>query len=199
MSHSCKEALPEEASPFACRQAQPTHGLSKPVRLPAQGATATGEGPRLLHHPENQTPVPHAQRRLFGQRQIVRSEVFEPKNPFLKQQVQFELENSDDLSRASSNLCDNQDNVVIRPEAILCEEGGSVDDNEMRLRNLRKESEAPGIPKARLNKPSTMSQAESYYPEVVPRLTKLSIFGDPWNQSKERNKNLIAELIRGNT
>jgi len=30
-------------------------------------------------------------------------------------------------------------------------------------------------------------------------MNKLSIFGDPWNQNNVRNKNLLAELIQGNT
>ena len=33
----------------------------------------------------------------------------------------------------------------------------------------------------------------------MPRLTKLSIFGDPWKQSHVRDKNLIQSLIQGNT
>ena len=50
-----------------------------------------------------------------------------------------------------------------------------------------------------LGKMTTMSQAESYYPEHQPRISKLSIFGDPWATKKERNKNLIAEIMKGNT
>ena len=30
-------------------------------------------------------------------------------------------------------------------------------------------------------------------------MTKKSIFGDPWGNAKDRNKNLIAELMKGNT
>ena len=46
-------------------------------------------------------------------------------------------------------------------------------------------------------KMTTMSQAESYYPEKIARISKLSIFGDPWASTKDRNKNLIAEIMKG--
>lgn len=43
-----------------------------------------------------------------------------------------------------------------------------------------------------------MSQADSYFPEFRARMTKKNIFGDPWD-IQDRNKNLIAELMKGNT
>ena len=45
---------------------------------------------------------------------------------------------------------------------------------------------------------TTMSQADSYFMETKPRVSKRNIFGDPWAASKARNKNLIAEIMKGN-
>ena len=70
------------------------------------------------------------------------------------------------------------------------------------LLTSKKEPDAPQYSNAKplALKVTTMSQAESYFPEhdMHPRMTKLSIFGDPWNTSKNRNKNLITELMKGN-
>ena len=48
-------------------------------------------------------------------------------------------------------------------------------------------------------KMSAMSGTESYFPDAYnKRVSKFSIFGDPWNASKNRNKRLIEELLKGN-
>jgi len=83
------------------------------------------------------------------------------------------------LSRAVSDLIDNPDNQVIRPEQIECEVGGSSEELEMRTRkthnlsnNLVKDLNAQNQHINKLSKVSTLSQAESYFPEAMaPRLT----------------------------
>ena len=98
----------------------------------------------------------------------------------------------DSLCRASDSDLEgaaNEDDII-KPEAIKI---NIEEDNSFILRQSKITMEEKRLQKS--GKLTTMSVADSYQPEhIAAKQTKLSIFGDPWDVSKTRNKNLISQL-----
>ena len=171
-----------------------------------------GDGPRLFSNGETTVsnsimarstnldqkkvaPVIKAKRIQFQQKQnFGRSEVIKSEHLFgvpriinnnLKEAeglVEEEQEGGDSsLCRGGSDLdvagSENHKNSLIIKNEPSCPR-----DKELII-DSRRNSEAGKL----IGKMTTMSQAESYYPEHRPKISKLSIFGDPWDTTKGRN------------
>ena len=82
---------------------------------------------------------------------------------------------------------------VSKIEQQACQ-SGPQDKLTADLKRSRQSDSAHGLGKYA----DARSQADSYHPEFAARMTKKSIFGDPWGNSRDRNKNLIVDLMKGN-